>query len=223
MLSMLLNQLETTLQEVLTEARLVPTELPGLPELRLWLLDPVNLDRAFAEQETRALLDKPPYWGFCWGSGLALARWVLDHPEQVRGKRVLDFGAGSGVVALACRAAGASASIACDLDAPARWASQLNAELNELDIELAEDFFAVDGKLDMILAADVLYDADNRVFLDHFAARSNQVLVADSRVRDLRHPGYRRLDTLVGQTLPDLGEPLEFRQVALYCAGLEYP
>lgn len=218
---MLLNQLESALHEVLTDARLVPTELPGLPELRLWLLDPANLDRAFAEQETRALLHQPPYWGFCWGSGLALARWVLDHPEQVRGKRVLDFGAGSGIVALACRAAGASASIACDLDGPARWASQLNAELNELDIELAEDFFAVGGELDMILAADVLYDADNRVFLDHFAARSNQVLIADSRVRDLHHPGYQRLGTLPGQTLPDLGEPLEFRQVALYGAGLE--
>ncbi|QJD60161.1 methyltransferase [Pseudomonas sp. gcc21] len=220
---MLLNQLETVLQEVLSAARLVPTELPGLPELRLWLLDPVNLDRAFAEEETRALLERPPYWGFCWGSGLALARWVLDHPEQVRGKRVLDFGAGSGIVALACRAAGASTSIACDLDLPARWASQLNAELNALDIELAEDFFAVDGTLDMILAADVLYDADNRVFLDHFTARSTRVLIADSRVRNLHHPGYRRLETLSGQTLPDLGEPLEFRQVALYGAGLEYP
>ena len=219
---MLLNRLESALHAVVTDARLVPSALPGLPELRLWLLDPANLDRAFAEEETRALLDRPPYWGFCWGSGLALARWVLDHPEQVRGKRVLDFGAGSGIVALACRAAGARASIACDLDAPARWASQLNAELNGLDIELEADFFGVSGELDMILAADVLYDSDNRVFLDHFTARSKQVLVADSRVRNLRHPGYEHLDTLTGQTLPDLGEPLEFRQVALYGAGLDY-
>ncbi len=218
---MLLDQLETTLHQVLPDARLAPSTLPGLPELRLWLLDPANLDRAFAAEETRQLLEQPPYWGFCWGSGLALARWVLDHPELVRGKRVLDFGAGSGIVALACRLAGASASIACDLDVAARGASALNAELNGLDLEMASDFFTVAGELDLILAADVLYDAENRVFLDHFARRATQVLVADSRVRDLRHPGYSRLATLPGQTLPDLGEPLEFRNVALYGCGLD--
>lgn len=213
---MSLNRLETALHSVLCDARLAAAELPDLPEIRLWLLDPANLDRAFAAEETRRLLEQPPYWGFCWGSGLALARWILAHPQQVRGKRVLDFGAGSGVVAIACALAGAHESIACDLDQPALWASELNAELNEVDLTLADDYFAVTGEIDLILAADVLYDSDNREFLDHFRQRAAQVLVADSRVRDLQHPGYRRLDTLQGQTWPDLGEPLAFRQVALY-------
>ncbi|MFN3579043.1 MAG: class I SAM-dependent methyltransferase [Pseudomonas sp.] len=213
---MSLNRLETALHSVLCDARLTATELPGLPELRLWLLDPANLDRAFAAEETRLLLEQPPYWGFCWGSGLALARWIIAHPQQVRGKRVLDFGAGSGVVAIACALAGARESIACDLDQPAVWASELNAELNGVNLTLAGDYFAVTGEIDLILAADVLYDSDNRDFLGHFRQRAAQVLVADSRVRDLRHPGYTRLDTLQGQTWPDLGEPLAFRQVALY-------
>ncbi|UAW98103.1 methyltransferase [Halopseudomonas nanhaiensis] len=215
---MLRAQLEAELQRVLSEARLCKSNLPGLPELSLWLLDPVNLDRAFAAEETRRLLEAPPYWGFCWGSGLALARWVLDNPDHVRGKRILDFGAGSGIVALACRLAGASESIACDLDGPALQACALNAELNGIDLQLAEDYFAVTGDIDLIIAADVLYDSGNRPFLDRFRQRASTVLVADSRVRDLQHPGFSRLQMLSGQTLPDLGEPAEFRQVALYQA-----
>jgi predicted nicotinamide N-methyase len=218
---MLPDALEERLHSVLPAARLRVLPLPALEHISLWLLDPSNLDRAFASEETRRLLENPPYWGFCWGSGLALARWVLANPDSVRGKRVLDFGAGSGVVALACSLAGAASSIACDLDADALLACSLNAELNGRQLELAADFFAVSGELDLILAADVLYDRENRAFLDHFAARASRVLVADSRVRDLQHPGYRRLGTLAGQTLPDLGEPLEFRKVALYGHGLD--
>lgn len=214
-----IDALQDTLQQILPDAQLSASTLPDLPELQLWLLDPANLDRAFASDETRRLLEQPPYWGFCWGSGLALARWILDHPEQVRDKRVLDFGAGSGIVALACSAAGARQSIACDLDHPARRASAMNAQLNGLSIELADDYFAVVGELDLIFAADVLYDQDNHGFLDHFLNRANDVLVADSRVRDLQHPGYRRVATLSGQTWPDLGEPELFRQVALYSSA----
>lgn len=215
------EQLEQRLHAVLPAARLCATPLPGLDPLRLWLLDPGNLDRAFASDETRRLLDNPPYWGFCWGSGLALARWILDNPDSVRGKRVLDFGAGSGIVALACARAGARVAIACDLDADALLACELNARLNGLPLHLTEDYFAVTGELDVIFAADVLYDRDNRSFLDRFAGRAAQVLVADSRVRDLQHPGYRHHATLAGRTLPDLGEPMEFRQVALYSRDLD--
>lgn len=216
---MTLAALNAELNKVLTDAQLLTARLPGLEELELWLLDPANLDRAFDSEETRRLLEHPPYWGFCWGSGLALARWILDHPEQVRGKRVLDFGAGSGVVALACKLAGADSVIACDLDQPAQQACALNARLNDMQIEIAGDYFAVSGQLDLIMAADVLYDAGNRPFLDHFVQRADAVLIADSRVRELNHPPYRRQQILPGRTWPDLGEPLEFRQVSLYAAG----
>ena len=82
----------------------------------------------------------------------------------------------------------------------------------------AGDFFAQSEPVDLIVAADVLYDADNRFFLDRFVQRAGAVLLADSRVRDLQHPGYRRERVLEGRTWPDLGEPVEFRQVSLYRA-----
>ena len=62
---MTLEALTAELHKVLPDAALVPSRLPGLPELELWLLDPSNLDRAFATDETRRLLEHPPYWGFC--------------------------------------------------------------------------------------------------------------------------------------------------------------
>jgi predicted nicotinamide N-methyase len=203
---MTLAALNAELHHVLADAQLIATRLPGLEKLQLWLLDPANLNRAFSSEETRRLLDQPPYWSFCWGSGLALARWILEHPQQVRGKRVLDFGSGSGVVAIACAMAGAQQSIACDLDPQALLASTLNAELNGVELTLAEDFFAVTGDIDLILAADVLYDRQ----------RAASTMLADSRVRDLQHPSYRLLSRLQGQTWPDLGEPLALREVALY-------
>tara|TARA_R110000796_G_scaffold251431_3_gene382804 strand:+ start:11309 stop:11965 length:657 start_codon:yes stop_codon:yes gene_type:complete len=215
---MTLAALNADLHQVLSDAQLITTRLPGLPELQLWLLDPANLNRAFSSEETRQLLEQPPYWSFCWGSGLALARWVLDNPQQVRGKRVLDFGSGSGIVAIACAMAGARQSIACDLDLQAQMASALNAQLNGVPLTLAPDYFAVTGEIDLVIAADVLYDSDNHVFLEHFCQRAPQVILADSRVRDLQHSRYTRLATLQGQTWPDLGEPLAFREVALYAA-----
>ncbi len=213
---MTLAALNAELHQVLSDAQLVTTRLPGLPELQLWLLDPANLNRAFSSEETRQLLDQPPYWSFCWGSGLALARWILDNPQQVRGRRVLDFGSGSGIVAIACAMAGARESIACDLDPQAQKAGALNAQLNGVSLTLASDYFAVTGEIDLVIAADVLYDSDNHVFLEHFCQRAPRVILADSRVRDLQHLHYTRLATLQGQTWPDLGEPLAFREVALY-------
>src|SRR5690606_24352612 len=143
----LLAQLEECLHQVLPDARLAPCSLPGLPELQLWLLDPVNLDRAFASEETRRLLEQPPYWGFCWGSGMALARWVLDNPQQVRGRRVLDFGSGSGVVALACSAVGASRSIACDLDQGAQLArDRKSTRLNSSHVKISYAVFCLKKK-----------------------------------------------------------------------------
>lgn len=209
--------LQQSLSELLGDARLVVTDLPGTA-LKLWLIDPQNMDRSFTADETRRILYEPPYWAFCWASGLALARYLAEQPHWVQGKRVLDFGAGSGVAAIAAARAGALEVLACDLDPLALAACRANAELNDVQLHYSSDFFAEADRFDLVLVADVLYDSENLPLLDQFLTRGQQTLVADSRVRDFKHPLYRQLDSLKALTLPDLAEPHEFRHVSLYHA-----
>ena len=90
---------------------------PLVPEIRLHLaIEVVPLWRK-TEEELEAQGVPPPYWAFAWAGGQALARYVLDHPEAVRGKSVLDFGSGSGLVAIAAAKAGAAQVLAADIDA----------------------------------------------------------------------------------------------------------
>lgn len=210
--------LQQALSGLLGDARLVVSELPAC-DLKLWLIDAHNMDRAFSPEETRRILHEPPYWAFCWASGLAMARYLAARPEWVAGKRVLDFGAGSGIASIAAARAGALEVVACDLDPLALQASRANAALNQVQLGYSSDFFAEADRFDLVLVADVLYDRANLPLLDAFLSRGHQALVADSRVRDFRHPLYRQLDTLHALTLPDLAEPHEFRQVSLYHAS----
>jgi len=154
--------LEQRLRRTLPAARLAAQTLPGLPDLRLWLLDPDYPRTPVSSSDMQAIWQEPAYWIFCWASGLAMARHLLAHPEIVRGKRVLDFGAGSGVVGVAAARAGAAEVIACDIDPLALAACRANAALNGVSFRYLEDFFALDGRVDVLLAADVLYDASNR-------------------------------------------------------------
>jgi predicted nicotinamide N-methyase len=210
--------LQRALGQLLGDARLNAETLPGT-DLRLWLIDGGNMDRAFDPDETRRILEEPPYWCFCWASGLALARWFAERPEWVAGKRVLDFGAGSGVAAIAAARAGAAEVVACDLDPLALASCRANAELNGVELGYSTDFFAEADRFDLIVVADVLYDRANLPLLDHFLSRGREALVADSRVRDFAHPQYRRLAMLEACTWPDLAEPEQFRHVSLYHAA----
>ena len=213
-------QLQQALSALIGEAQLKVSTLPGT-DLSLWLLDEQNMDRAFSPEETRRLLEEPPYWSFCWASGLAMARYLHAHPDWVRGKRVLDFGAGSGIAGIAAARAGALEVVACDLDPLALQACRANAQLNGVTLGYSGDFFSERDRYDLILVADVLYDRANLPLLDEFLGRSQQALVADSRVRDFSHPLYRSLGVLEALTLPDLAEPHEFRRVSLYHATRE--
>ncbi|WP_157879265.1 class I SAM-dependent methyltransferase [Pararhodospirillum photometricum] len=162
-----------------------PTAPPLLPALPLWLATAVTplweATETFLEQEG---LD-PPYWAFCWPGGQALARYVLDHPECVRDLRVLDFAAGSGVCALAALHAGARSAEAADIDACARAAIGLNAELNGLTPTVLEGNVvgALDRGWDVVLAGDICYERPmtDRVlpWLRHLAGRGTRVLLGD--------------------------------------------
>jgi predicted nicotinamide N-methyase len=209
--------LQAALNDVLGDAELSIQRLPGC-DIDLWLIDPANMGRAFSREETQRLLDAPPYWSFCWASGLALARWLAERPEWVQGKQVLDFGSGSGIAAIAATKAGAAEVVACDCDRMALAASKANAELNNVEMSYSTDFLTEADRFDLIIVADVLYDRANLPLLDCFLSRGQEVLIADSRVKNFDHPDYTALTVLEACTWPDLAEPAEFRRVSLYHA-----
>jgi predicted nicotinamide N-methyase len=133
--------------------------VPFVPELALFTATDVTpLWRATSAWLGAVGLDVP-FWCVPWAGGQALARWVLDHPEEVRGRRVLDFGSGSGLVALACARAGAAEVRAVDVDPLAEAACLLNAEANALCVvPSCVDVVGAPIDADLLLAGDVWYE-----------------------------------------------------------------
>jgi len=134
--------------------------VPFVPEL---LLHQAN-DMHGLWEEVKAVTgtEPPPYWAFPWLGGQAVARFVLDRPEVVRGKRVLDLATGSGVVALAARRAGAAGVLANDIDPLAGEAVRANAAANGLDVtwECKDLLEEPPPDVDVVFAGDILYDRD---------------------------------------------------------------
>ena len=109
-------------------------------------------------------------------------------------------------------------AIACDIDPAALDAAAANARLNGVQVELCDDWAARPESLDLVTAADVLYDPDNRPLLEAFRAAASRVLLADSRVRDLGNPAYQLQTVIEARTWPDLNEFEEFNKVRIYLA-----
>jgi predicted nicotinamide N-methyase len=132
---------------------------PLVPEIRLHLAtEVVPLWRA-TEEELEKMGVPPPYWAFAWAGGQALARYILDHPDVVAGKRVLDIGSGSGLVAIAAAKAGAASTLAADIDAFSTAAIALNAAANGATVSVTqEDLIGVEGDWDVILVGDLFYE-----------------------------------------------------------------
>jgi predicted nicotinamide N-methyase len=203
------------LHQVIPNAGLTRQTLPNTP-IDLWLIPPDLPTEKMDDEVVRRIWSDTPYWIFCWASGLAMAQWLLAEPEIVRGKTVLDFGTGSGVVAIAAKLAGAARVIACDIDPVSLAATQANAALNAVELEYLADLYAQTEPVDVLLAADVLYDQSNRFFLDEFLTFAPDVWVADSRVKNFSHPAYDKAESRSASTWPDLDEAQEFRNVSFY-------
>ncbi|MGE5146014.1 MAG: class I SAM-dependent methyltransferase [Candidatus Eiseniibacteriota bacterium] len=160
-------------------------EAPRLvPEISLYLASEITP----IWEATEATLEKaglpPPYWAFAWAGGQALARYILDNPEIVRERTVLDFGAGSGLVAIAAAKAGAARVIAADIDDFAAAAIGLNAALNAVAIEcVTDDVIGRSDGFEAALIGDMCYErplADRvEAWLRELAARGTDVLIGD--------------------------------------------
>jgi predicted nicotinamide N-methyase len=133
-----------------------------VPEVQLHVADDVVGLWEAMETEGGGAGQDPPFWAAAWPGGQALARYVLDHPEAVAGRRVLDLGAGSGLVAVAALLAGARGVLASDVDPYSHAAVVLNSELNGVSgIELAGDVLADElPDVEVVLAGDVCYDRE---------------------------------------------------------------
>lgn len=159
--------------------------MPHAPEISLWLADEVTPIWRLTEEELGELGLPPPFWAFAWAGGQGLARWLLDHPAEVVGKRVLDFAAGSGLVGVAAMKAGAASALCADIDPFCCAAVARNAAANGVSL----DFSAVDlldapaPAVEVICAGDVFYEQpmSGRVlaWLQAAANRGTRVLVGD--------------------------------------------
>jgi predicted nicotinamide N-methyase len=156
-----------------------------VPEIRLHLATEITPIWQVTEETLARSVLPPPFWAFAWAGGQALARYVLDHPANVSALSVLDFGAGSGLVAIAAAKAGARSVLAAEVDHFAAAAIAANALLNEVAISVAtEDLLdTVNLRWDVVTAGDVCYEQPmaHRVvgWLRGIAARGTIVLLGD--------------------------------------------
>lgn len=135
-------------------------EPPLIPEVRLHLASEIVPIWQMTEEELEKSGLPPPFWAFAWAGGQALARYILDHPATVQGRRVLDFGSGSGLIAIAAMKAGAAAALAADIDRFAAAAIALNAEVNDVSVVVTTDDLvgAANPGWDVVLIGDMCYE-----------------------------------------------------------------
>jgi predicted nicotinamide N-methyase len=133
---------------------------PHAPELRLHLADEITPIWRLTEEELGELGLPPPFWAFAWAGGQGVARWVLDHPEEVAGREVLDVACGGGLVAIAAMKAGASHATGVDIDPFCGAAVALNAAANGVAVSFREADL-LDGpapEAEVVLAGDLFYE-----------------------------------------------------------------
>lgn len=191
------------------------------PELQLYLADEITPIWLMTERELGKLGVAPPFWAFAWVGGLAIARHLLDHPEEVAGRRVLDFAAGSGLCAIAAMKAGAAYTLAADIDVFCEAAISANAHANGVNVAFTgRDLLDADPpETDLILAGDVCYEKSmaGRVlaWLQAAHARGIRVLIGDPGRTYFPRDGLIRLAEYEVETTREL-EDLEVKRAGVF-------
>jgi predicted nicotinamide N-methyase len=196
--------------------------VPGLEEIRLHLADDV-LPLWRAVQIETGDPDAPlPFWAFAWSGGLAIGRYLREHPESVTGRRVFDFGSGSGLCAIAAMVAGATEAIAADIDPFSAAAIALNARANGSKVEVfRRDVLDEEppDEVDVILVGDCSYEermaSRVRAWLRLARDRGIEVLVGDPGRRYLPTADLVAVASYEVRTTTEL-EDLEYKQGWVY-------
>ncbi len=194
---------------------------PLVPEITLHLATEVTPLWQMTEERLKHNGLPPPYWAFAWPGGQGMARYILDHPETVRGKCVVDFAAGCGIAAIAAMKAGAKSAVVVEIDPMAFAAVQLNAAHNHVaienmgDIEMTKPFKGAD----LILAGDVCYQQAMSAVMMRWlwlcAAKGARVLLADPGRAYVPHDGLKECARYVVPTSRDL-EDSDSRTVTVW-------
>lgn len=159
--------------------------VPHAPEISLWLADEITPLWRLTEEELGEMGLPPPFWAFAWAGGQALARWLLDHPAEVAGQRVIDLATGSGMVGIAAMKAGAASVLAADIDPFCAAAVAANARSNGVEIAFtnANLLDAPPPPVDLICAGDVFYEKPMAeavlAWLKQAQANGTRVIVGD--------------------------------------------
>jgi predicted nicotinamide N-methyase len=193
---------------------------PLVPEIKLHLASEVVPLWRKTEEELEAEGVPPPYWAFAWAGGQALSRYVLDHPETVAGKKVLDFGSGSGLVAIAAMKADASHVLAVDIDEFAAAAIEANGKANNVHIDIiTDDIIDQTGCWRTVLVGDMCYERPLAerllVWLRGLSKRGALVLLGDPGRSYFPQSGVEKLATYRVQTTREL-EDREIRETSVY-------
>ncbi len=194
---------------------------PHAPELELYLATEVEPIWRMTETALEQTGLDPPFWAFAWAGGQALARYLLDHPEEVRGRRVLDFATGSGIVAIAAMKAGATQALACDVDGFCAAAVALNTAANQVEVEFCGlDLLDADAPdVEVICAGDICYEwplADRvRHWLHAAHLKGTRVLIGDPGRAYLPREGLDLLATYEVETTREL-EDQEVRKTGVF-------
>jgi predicted nicotinamide N-methyase len=183
---------------------------PLVPEIRLHLATEITPIWQATEESLARSGVPPPYWAFAWAGGQTLARYILDHPTEVAGRFVLDFGAGSGLVAIAAAKAGAAGVLATEIDHFAAAAIAMNATLNDVAVTVttADLIDTADPRWEVIAAGDVCYEQPMAArvarWLTALARRGSLVLLGDPGRAYLPGSGLRECARYVVPTSREL-------------------
>ena len=194
---------------------------PLIPEIKLHMANELVPIWQATEAELEAIGLPPPYWAFAWAGGQALARYLLDHPETVAGKRVLDFAAGCGIQGIAAVKAGAARVEASEIDRFASAALRLNADLNGVALEIHEaDLIGRQpAPWDVVLAGDVCYERPMAArvwdWLQTLARSGTAVLVGDPGRTYMPRVGLERIIAYAVKTTREI-EDSDLRNAAVW-------
>jgi predicted nicotinamide N-methyase len=217
---MSMRRLETDDPQAFIRANTV-VEAPRLvPEIKLHLVHEITPIWEATEKEMNEADLAPPYWAFAWAGGQALARYVLDNPATVAGRRVLDFAAGGGIAGIAAHMSGAERVEAADIDPFAAAALALNAEINGAAVEITtRDLIDAEPAWDVVLAGDICYESPTaaraEAWFRRLAAAGVRVFIGDPGRTYLPKEGLEKITAYAVRTSREI-EDTDLRNACVW-------